>query len=160
MRKSAGRVSMRSLGRSSTTPGQGLATRPAPAVSLLLWRQTEKERNHFEKQNGNTARNRFRDAHRRWHDLATASAIRRRHRIRFGGGSASGSGRPLERGPHRKVAVIASGEEVEGGVDVKTRRRLSEPGTRELDSSSRQQARESTGDGLLSVLLPQSTANR
>jgi hypothetical protein len=31
---------------------------------LLFWQQTEKERNHFEKQDGNTA-NRFRDAHRR-----------------------------------------------------------------------------------------------
>ena len=31
-----------------------------------------KGENHFEKQNGDTARNRFRDAHRRRHDLATA----------------------------------------------------------------------------------------
>ena len=44
MRKSAGRVSTRSFGRSPNNPGHGLATRPAPAVSLLLWRQTEKER--------------------------------------------------------------------------------------------------------------------
>ena len=76
-----------------------------------------KGENHFEKQNGNTARNRFRDAHRRRHDLATASAIRRWHRFRFGGGSAPGSGRPLERDYHRQVEALAGGEQVQGSVE-------------------------------------------
>jgi hypothetical protein len=63
MRKSAGRVSMRIPGWSSSTLAKNEPARPAPAVSLLFWQQTEKERNHVEKQGGNIARNRFRDAH-------------------------------------------------------------------------------------------------
>src|SRR5215469_2914218 len=121
MRKSAGRVSMRSLGRSSNQPWPRISNETRTSGLLAALVTDRKGENHFEKQNGNTARNRFRDAHRRRHDLATATAVRRRHRIRFSGGSASGSGRPLEGGPHRKVAVLASGQEIEGGVDVKTR---------------------------------------
>jgi hypothetical protein len=84
---------------------------------LLFWQQTEKEMNHFEKQDGNTARNRFRDAHRRRHDLATASAVRWRHRIRFGGGSATGSCGPSERNSHRQVEALEYGEQVQGSVE-------------------------------------------
>src|SRR5689334_4516232 len=144
MRKSAGRVSKRSLGR-SVNPGHG-ATRPVRRSPAALATDRKGE-NHFEKQNGNTARYRFGDAHRRRHDLATASAVRCWHRIRSGGGSAAGPGRSLEGSPFREVAAFASGEEVEGGVDVKPGDGSLEPGTRELDSSSRQQATESTGDG-------------
>ena len=49
-------------------------------VSLLFLQQTEKERNHVEKQGGNTARNRFRDAYRR-----------RQQRLLFVGGIVFGS---------------------------------------------------------------------
>src|SRR5215469_9960509 len=91
------------------------------AVLCSTHKQQRRKHVHFEKQNGYTADNRFRDARRRRPDLATASAVRRRNRIRFGDGSAAGSVRPLEGGNHRKVAVVASGEEAEGGVIIKTR---------------------------------------
>ena len=117
MRKSAGRVSMRSLGRSSNNPGHGLANETRTSGLLAVLVTDRKGENHFEKQNGNTARNRFRDADWRWHDLATASAIRRWHRFRFGGGSAPGSCRPLERDPRRQVEALAGGEQVQGSVE-------------------------------------------
>src|SRR5215469_11422905 len=146
MRKSAGRVSMRSLGRSSNQPWSRISNETRTSGLLAALATDRKGENHFEKQDGNTARNRFRDAHRRRHDLATASAVRRRHRIRFGGGSASGSGRPLEGNPHRKVAAITGGEQVEGGVDVKPG-----DGSQSLAPGNLIQVhgnrRESTGDG-------------
>src|SRR5215831_13997905 len=67
--------------------------------------------------------------------MAAASAICRWHRFRFGCRSAAASVRSLEGGHHRKVAAVAGGKE--GGVNVKTPGGLSEPGTRELVSSSR-----------------------
>src|SRR3954454_6428304 len=54
----------------------------------VLANQTEKESIHVEKQDGNTAHNRFRNAHQCRHDLATASAVHWRYCVRCGGGSA------------------------------------------------------------------------
>jgi len=41
----------------------------------VLANQTEKESIHVEKEDGNTAHHRFRNAHQCRHDLATASAV-------------------------------------------------------------------------------------
>src|SRR2546423_384145 len=54
----------------------------------VLADQSEKERIHVEKQNGNTAHHRFRNAHQRRHDLATASVVHWRHCVRCSGGNA------------------------------------------------------------------------